>query len=372
MADNMIGAFDRLGSKNLIVNQHRCVRVRNRNASCRKCADACTSGCISFEDNKLIVQEEKCVGCGTCSTVCPTCALLAMQPGDAELLRQATLAMLANGGDVVLAAQPVLDENAGRFDATKVVPVVNLGRVEETLIVSLANAGAKTVTLVQPTHMDAHEAHGLEVARMVCDTANRILEVWDNPCRAGIVAALPESVYGEFAGQTPKTFAAPESVVHTTARVERHLSVMDDGTLPHFIPDRREHLLDALYDMGDPSDETLNCRLWGHVVIDMTKCLGCRMCATFCPTGAIFKFTDEDGTTGIEHAPGDCVKCRCCEDICPADALTLSDVVCAEDVVSGAVDRYIMPPESLRRTNSHSMVNSLRGLGIKAIFEQSS
>lgn len=68
------------------------------------------------------------------------------------------------------------------------------------------------------------------------------------------------------------------------------------------------------------------------------------MCATFCPTGAISKFTDKDGTFGVEHFPGDCVKCRCCADICPQQALTLSDEVFAVDLLSGAVERYEMKP----------------------------
>ncbi len=74
---------------------------------------------------------------------------------------------------------------------------------------------------------------------------------------------------------------------------------MKDGTLPHFIPDRRERLLDALAQLGSLRGGKLETRLWGAVVIDGTKCVSCRMCATFCPTGAIAKFDDADGTLGV-------------------------------------------------------------------------
>jgi hypothetical protein len=60
------------------------------------------------------------------------------------------------------------------------------------------------------------------------------------------------------------------------------LRVMADGTLPHFIPDRRERLLDALATIGEPEDVMINTRLWGHVIIDTEKCKSCRMCAVFC------------------------------------------------------------------------------------------
>lgn len=39
--------------------------------------------------------------------------------------------------------------------------------------------------------------------------------------------------------------------------------------------------------LGDPVQSTLDTRLWGHVTIDMRKCKSCKMCAAFCPTGAL-------------------------------------------------------------------------------------
>lgn len=77
---NLMELFEKLESQNITVHQNRCVSVRNRNASCMRCAEACTSGCISYSDNTIIIAPEKCVGCGTCATVCPTCALEAHKP----------------------------------------------------------------------------------------------------------------------------------------------------------------------------------------------------------------------------------------------------------------------------------------------------
>lgn len=94
------------------------------------------------------------------------------------------------------------------------------------------------------------------------------------------------------------------------------MKVGKDGTLPHFIPDRRERLLAALDSLGQPQDVLMDTRLWGHVIIDPEKCSSCQMCATFCPTGAIAKYAGEDGSIGVTHRPVDCVKCRCCTDIC--------------------------------------------------------
>lgn len=104
------------------------------------------------------------------------------------------------------------------------------------------------------------------------------------PARAGAVVA--ETAVAEALGDAGNADAgaAPAADARDTSR---YLKVMDDGTLPHFIPDRRERLLDSLAALGEPEDVMVDTRLWGHVVIDTDACASCQMCAVFCPTGAL-------------------------------------------------------------------------------------
>ncbi|MCI8366644.1 MAG: 4Fe-4S binding protein [Eggerthellaceae bacterium] len=389
---NLMELFERLESQNISVHQNRCVAVRNRNASCMRCAEACTSGCISYDDNTIIIAPEKCVGCGTCATVCPTCAIEAHKPGDAELLRDCIDAMNAADGEVVIACERMLGAASGLYDPTKVVSVTCLGRVEESLLVTLAEMGAKRLTLVQGDCEGCELVLGLETAELVRDTANVLLETWNSPVRVRITAKLPGFVRkgddAEFDAARREFFTSmkeeatsvasivAEESINDALKIERkeppkYLKVMEDGTLPHFIPDRRERLLDALAALGEPQDVMIDTRLWGHVVIDPEKCTSCQMCATFCPTGAIRKWQGEDGTFGVDHYPGDCVKCRCCEDICRTNALWLSDEVFAVDLLSGAVDRYEMAPLKNPPSNPHSILHSMKDLiGISQIYER--
>ena len=389
---NFFGLLEKLQSADITVHQNRCAVVRNRNAKCMKCAEVCTSGCISYDDNELIISPEKCIGCGTCATVCPTCALEAHRPNDAELLHQCLAAMRACDGEVVIACEEIATAADGLFDPEKVVSVRCLGRVEESLLTMLAVAGAKHVSLVEGKCKACDHVTGFHMAERVRDTASTLLETWNCGMGIDIVPKFPASVRAtgkaafdadkrkfftdvktetKMAANATADYAITEKLGIEDQSQKRFQKVMDDGTLPHFVPDRRERLLNALATLGEPQDVMIETRLWGHVIIDPDKCSSCQMCATFCPTGAISKFTEEDGTFGVEHFPGDCVKCRCCTDICPKDALTLSDEVFAVDLLSGAVERYEMKPLAHPIDDPHQIWYTMKDLlGCDQVYER--
>lgn len=389
----VLDVLGKLQSEDLSVFPYRCVVMRNRNASCLRCAQACTSGAISVTDDALEVDPDLCVGCGTCATVCPTCALEARHPNDAALYQRAARAREANGGAAVVVCDAKREAVGGRIDPEKVARVTCLGRVEESLLVGLVADGASSVRLVHGSCGECPRNAACETYPLVAETANLLLETWDAPVRVELSEKLPASVrlerplgaevspalaydegkrqmfsqLGAAAGEAVASGLAegdgagaaeePESGARQAARF---MKVMTDGTLPHFLPDRRERLLDALAVLGDPADVALDTRLWGRVTIDVDACKSCYMCATFCPTGAIRKFADGEDA-GVEHIPGDCVKCRCCTDVCPTDALTLHEDVMAREVLAGAVvERMVLPPVTDDRGGAHSMIGALR------------
>ncbi len=424
--DNILGLFEKLESQSLAVQPSRCVVVRNRNASCRRCAEACPTGAILVEGNDLAVAPERCVGCGTCATVCPTAALGSKKPDDKELLRAAVAAMQANDGAAVIMDAAMQAAAEGKYDPAKVVVVKSLGRVDESLIAVLAAGGATSVALVAGPaegsvagagsgegttaegNAEATEAAEIaetvgaapdRAAQLVRDTAALLLETWGSDVSVKLTTKLPRSVRrsepaefdtgrrGFFSSMRDEARAAAaitaEHVVREKLGAEelegpKFAKVSDDGTLPHFLPERRGRLLLALSNLGEPEDVMIDTRLFGHVVIDPEKCTSCQMCATFCPTEAIHKFGDaataaETGKPfGIDHYTGRCVQCHCCEDICPAGALTLSTDVFAMDVTKrGRSERIPMKPRKRKVNDPKSIVNAMSDLlGVPNVYER--
>ena len=396
--DNILGLFEKLESQSLAVQPNRCVVVRNRNASCRRCAEACPTGAILVEGNDLAVAPERCVGCGTCATVCPTAVLESKKPDDKELLRAAVAAMQANDGAVVIVDAAMQAAAEGKYDPAKVVVVKSLGRVDESLIAVLAAGGATSIVLVAGPVEDASAASD-RTAQLVCDTAALLLETWGSDVSVKLTSKLPRSVRrtepaefdtgrrGFFSSVRDEARAAAaitaEHVVREKLGAEepeepKFAKVAEDGTLPHFLPERRGRLLLALSNLGSPEDVMIDTRLFGHVIIDGEKCTSCQMCATFCPTEAIRKFGDaataaETGKPfGIDHYTGRCVQCHCCEDICPTGALTLSTDVFATDVTKrGRSERIPMKPRKRKVNDPKSIVNAMSDLlGVPNVYER--
>ena len=374
---NILGVLDKVSSNAITVRPARCAVVRNRNVECGRCADACTSNCIHFEDGIIAVDASKCVGCGTCATVCPTCALETHNPSDLQLLADCKKRIV--DGEVTIACDAVANAYGSGIDQAALGRVVCLGRVEESLTSGLAAAGAKTIHLLCGDCSKCKQEHGKQTAQLVAQTSNALFEAWGADAKVVLTDDVPaylaredasalekrrEDFFADGVG-APLIFAsdADEAAAEEEEEQEQGVSVlrvMRDGTLPHFVPDRRERLLDNLASLGNPGNATVDTRLWGYVVINGMKCSSCRMCATFCPTAAIRKFDDEDGTFGVDHSPIDCVKCGSCRDICPEGAITLVDDVKADFLMSGDVHHYVMKERAVKLNDAQQIYNTMR------------
>ena len=391
----MINLIDEMNSPLLAVEPQRCALVRHRNGECLRCAAVCTTGAISLGEEGIVVSPEKCIGCGTCASACPTGCLTAANPTDEELFGAVEAALAENEGRVAIACERAFamasgnrmkrdscDATAPSFvpgkiagatsDGRPLVGVVCLGRVDESLLVEATARGARSIQLISgPCESCPHRCGGAlsdeiivsaetllaalgtpsPIDRIRLQHASDTREILrlrptasaqddTNAVNAATVADASEDCLSE----SGYPVAPPTGESQQDSREPQFAHVQADGTLPHFVPERRLRLFNSLKALGTPAAPTVTTRLWGQVTIDTELCRSCRMCTVFCPTGALTRFDAANDAFGVEHRSALCMQCRLCETICPEQAITVAEEVSADEFLSGKKFRFTMQP----------------------------
>ena len=83
-----------------------CAHGRNRKTGCTQCIDVCSTRAIHSEGERVVVSTQLCMGCGACTTVCPSGALSYTVPRVADLGAQIKTVLRtyhgAGGKDAIL------------------------------------------------------------------------------------------------------------------------------------------------------------------------------------------------------------------------------------------------------------------------------
>ena len=431
----MINLIDEMNSPLLAVEPQRCVLVRHRNGECLRCAAVCTTGAISLGEEGIVVSPEKCIGCGTCASACPTGCLTAANPTDEELFGAVEAALAENEGRVAIACERAFamasgnrmkrdscDATAPSFvpgkiagatsDGRPLVGVVCLGRVDESLLVEATARGARSIQLISgPCESCPHRCGGA-LSDEIIVSAETLLAALGTPSPIDRIRLQHASDTREILRLRP-TASAQDDMANATAAAEvsgdmgrsdrassaagiegsstqgaidpnafdtsedclsesecpvappteesqqdrsapeesqadshepHFAHVQSDGTLPHFVPERRLRLFNSLKALGTPAAPTVTTRLWGQVTIDTELCRSCRMCTVFCPTGALTRFDAANDAFGVEHRSALCMQCRLCETICPEQAIAVAEEVSTDEFLSGKKFRFTMQP----------------------------
>lgn len=391
----MINLIDEMNSPLLAVEPQRCVLVRHRNGECLRCAAVCTTGAISLGEEGIVVSPEKCIGCGTCASACPTGCLTAANPTDEELFGAVEAALAENEGRVAIACERAFamasgnrmkrdscDATAPSFvpgkiagatsDGRPLVGVVCLGRVDESLLVEATARGARSIQLISgPCESCPHRCGGA-LSDEIIVSAETLLAALGTPSPIdrirlqhasdtreilrlrptasaqddtnAVNAATVADASGDCLSESGYPVAPPTGESQQDSREPQFAHVQTDGTLPHFVPERRLRLFNSLKALGTPAAPTVTTRLWGQVTIDTELCRSCRMCTVFCPTGALTRFDAANDAFGVEHRSALCMQCRLCETICPEQAIAVAEEVSADEFLSGKKFRFTMQP----------------------------
>ncbi len=321
--------------------QHKlCAHSRNEQIGCTACIDVCSTRAIRSDASRkgktkgetaggVIVEPHLCVGCGACSTVCPSGAMSFAYPGTADqgrrLRTMLTAYAHAGGSDAALlihsegAGSRIVGElgRAARVDRSlqglpaRVLPVAVWHTASigiDLWLAALAQGASQVWVLLSSEEAPEYRqalAEQMAVAGALLAGLGyrgehlRLIEARDARDLVALDTALRAPAAQGVA--KPATFAAQADKRATLELALEHLLAQAPAPADEI----------ALPAVGAP---------WGTLAVDAGKCTLCLSCVGACPAAAL---SDNPDQPQLRFTERNCVQCGLCERTCPEGAIAL-------------------------------------------------
>jgi ferredoxin len=334
----MVGKFSK--PKFFVYKEKLCAHGRNGKIGCTSCIDVCSAEAVRHDGNHIKVNPNLCVGCGACTTVCPSGALSYAYPRATDIgtRLKTMLSVYAKAGG----AQPALllhdQENGselvdrlGRLAQAegklqgmpaRIMPVDLHHSASTGIDVWLtAIAYGATNVAVLTTCSDAPQY--VEALKRQIDVAQTILNGLGyegthlSLIEAGDPAQLDVALAVIGAAQVPAQHA-----LFNIAADKR-------STLTLAIDHLKEHAPKPVTEISLPAGAP-----FGMVMVNKDTCTLCMSCVGSCPEAAL---ADNQNMPQLRFIETNCVQCGLCEKTCPEDAITLAPRLLLTDAVKQPV-----------------------------------
>ena len=297
-----------------------CAHSRSRQPGCTQCIDVCSAAAIRSDGDRVFVEPHLCVGCGACTTVCPSGALTYAYPSvpDQGARVKTLLATYARAGgrDACLLLHAEDSRGAiariarrGKGLPARVIPVEvhHIASVGLDLWLAALAWGASQLAVLT-TGEEAPEyraalAFQMQLGETITNALGyqgehfRIIDGADVTRFETAVRQWPAALTSRVAG----TFApAPEK--RTTIGL-----ALDHLALHAPVPQQIIPL-----PQGAP---------FGAIAINADSCTMCLACVGSCPEAA---FLDNMEAPQVRFIESKCVQCGICAVTCPEHAITLT------------------------------------------------
>lgn len=348
------------------VQADACLNARHKAAGCRLCAEVCPVEAITLlgpgsstppRPSQPHLDPHRCLGCGLCLPACPTDVFTQPDPPETKLAQ--TVASLPDRAlSLVCPLHPVPG-----LTAAPVTAVVRhkrcLASLSPATLISLSDGGRRPIWLDDTACGDCPIGRVQPAISRVAAAANVLLQAFG--CSPAIRTHLDQPgglngdplslplIEGDRRQVSRRGFFKTLGVVSRAVtngsedrppRPKGRVPVSE--RLPQQVPASRQRLLEQLASLGSPGDEdidTANFPLTG-VTIETGACSACRLCARFCPTGAL-RFVSDDDRFGLSFKPSLCLDCGICAVACPENAVSF-DPRLAPAELTGATTRWLV------------------------------
>jgi ferredoxin len=317
-----------------------CAHSRNETIGCTACIDVCSAQAIRSDATRkgkpkgegggIVVEPYLCVGCGACTTVCPSGALTYAYPNtvdQGQRLRTLLHTYRAAGGrDAVLLLH---SEGQG---AQRIAELGRAARVRA----------------------DVHGVPARVLPVALWHTASIGIDLWLTAIAQGasqVWVLLTDEEAPHYRRALAEQMAVAQAVLHGLGHDGEHFRLIDASELPALdaalrAPAAQGVGLPATFSTQADKRATLDLALdhllaqaavkpeaiplptqrafagapLGTIRVDPNRCTLCLACVGACPEGALADNPDAPQLRFIESR---CVQCGLCKSTCPEDAITL-------------------------------------------------
>ena len=313
-----VGEFEK--PRYFAYRENLCAHSRSEVPGCSKCIDICSTQAISPDGDKVKVDPHLCMGCGACSTVCPSGAMTYQWPRvadrGAQVKQLLTTYRHAGGRDPAIVFH---DAGAGRellvraaTDSqglpARALPleawhVASIGL--DVLLPAVAFGSTQVVALVTPAEDREYVAALHE--QMAIGQAVLSALGYEGQHFAVVEAGDPAALEAAFAKLAPA--AGPRVPATFLLGNDKRGSI--ELAVDHLVKHAPRPVDEIPLAAGAP---------WGEIRVDRDKCTMCMACVGACPESALMDGVDQPLLKFLER---NCVQCGLCANTCPEDAITL-------------------------------------------------
>ena len=319
---SMIGEFEK--PRFFSYNPRTCAHSRSAKQGCNRCIDVCSTAAISADGDHVRVEPHLCMGCGACSTVCPSGAMSYGYPAVNEVgLRLKTLlkTFSAAGGrnGLVLihdgpgtrlieqGARPLGKGVSGRGLPARVLPLAvhHVAAAGIDLWLAALAYGASEVRVLLS---GAEAPEYAEALRKQAGIAQAILTgLGYEGLHVDVIDAAANDWRGALWSMAPSQ-AVTRAATFNVAADKRQ-------TLEFAIDHLATNAAAPASMIGLPGGAP-----FGALAINRDTCTLCLSCVGACPVSAL---SDNAETPQLRFLERNCVQCGLCISTCPEKAISL-------------------------------------------------